>query len=96
MTEATEHRFLATASSGEVTALLVRPRDARAMLVFAHGAGANMRHAFMEAVASRLGDAGVATFRYNFAYMEAGRGGPNPTPVLVKTVRSAVALSRAL
>jgi predicted alpha/beta-hydrolase family hydrolase len=29
--------------------------------------------------------------RYNFPYMEVGRGGPNPAPVLVKTVRSAVA-----
>jgi predicted alpha/beta-hydrolase family hydrolase len=89
--EVTEHRFLATASSGEVSALLVRPRAARAMYVFAHGAGANMRHAFMDAVAGRLASAGVASFRYNFPYMEAGRGGPNPAPVLVKTVRSAVA-----
>jgi predicted alpha/beta-hydrolase family hydrolase len=90
VTEGSEHRFLATASSGEVTALLVRPRAARAMFVFAHGAGANMRHSFMEAVAGRLAAAGIATFRYNFPYMEAGRGGPNPAPVLVKTVRSAV------
>ena len=33
----------------------------------------------------------VATFRYHFPYMEAGRKGPNPARVLVKTVRSAVA-----
>ena len=86
-----EHRFLATSSSGEVSALLQRPRDAWALYVFAHGAGADMRHAFMQAVADRLAGHGVATFRYNFPYMEQGRGGPNPTPVLVKTVRSAVA-----
>lgn len=91
MVEVTEHRFLATASSGQVSALLVRPEAARAMYVFAHGAGADMRHAFMEAAAGRLAAAGVASFRYNFPYMEAGRGGPNPAPVLVKTVRSAVA-----
>lgn len=91
MTDATEHRFLATASSGEVSALLVRPRAARALFVIAHGAGADMRHSFMEAVAGHLAEAGVASLRYNFPYMEAGRGGPNPAPVLVKTVRSAVA-----
>jgi len=33
---------------GEVSTLLDRPRDARALLVLAHGAGAGMRHAFME------------------------------------------------
>jgi len=50
-----------------------------------------MRHAFMEAMAERLFDAGVATFRYQFPYMEQGRRSPNPRPVLVKTVRTAVA-----
>ena len=91
MSRTSEHRFVATESSGEVSALLTRPRDARALYVFAHGAGAGMRHAFMEAVAERLAERRVATLRYNFPYMEAGRGGPNPQPVLLKTVRSAVA-----
>ncbi|MEQ1856349.1 MAG: alpha/beta family hydrolase [Longimicrobiales bacterium] len=86
----TDHRFLATDSSGEVSGLLLRPRDAWAIYVFAHGAGADMRHAFMSAVAERLAGLGIASFRYNFPYMEKGRGGPNPAPVLVKTVRSAV------
>ena len=91
VTETVEHRFLATTSSGDVSSVLVRPPDARALYVFAHGAGAGMRHAFMEAVAERLAGAGVASFRYNFPYTEAGRGAPNPAPVLKKTVRSAVA-----
>lgn len=49
-----------------------------------------MRHPFMQSVADRLAALGIATFRYQFPYMEAGRKGPNPAPVLVKTVRSAV------
>jgi predicted alpha/beta-hydrolase family hydrolase len=49
-----------------------------------------MEHAFMNAAADRLAGRGVATFRYNFPYMEAGRKAPNPAPILVKTVRSAV------
>lgn len=92
----TEHRFLATSSSGEVSAVLVRPEGARSLYVFGHGAGAGMRHAFMEAASRRLGDAGVATFRYNFPFTEVGKGGPNPEPVLLKTVRSAIAEARRL
>jgi len=91
MTAVTEHTFLATDSSGHVSALLLRPKAATSLYVFAHGAGAGMRHRFMEAVVDRLADRGVATFRYQFPYMEAGRKGPNPAPVLMKTVRSAVA-----
>ena len=87
----TEHRFVATDSSGEVTGVLALPREARTLYVFAHGAGAGMRHAFMEAACSELGLRGIATFRYQFPYMEAGRKAPNPGPVLMKTVRSAVA-----
>ena len=41
-------RFVATEKSGEVSALLMRPDDARWLLVLAHGAGAGMRHAFMD------------------------------------------------
>lgn len=74
-----------------VTGLLVRPPEAAALFVFGHGAGAGMRHPFMEAVAGGLAARGVATFRYHFPYMEAGRRVPDPTPSLVDTVRSAVA-----
>lgn len=55
-----------------------------------------MQHAFMEAAAHGLADRGVATFRYNFPYKEAGRNAPNPAPVLVKSVRSAVAFAAGL
>ncbi len=91
MSSLTEHTFLATDSSGDVSAVLLRPEGATSLYVFAHGAGAGMRHRFMDAVAERLAARGVATFRYQFPYMEAGRKGPNPAAVLVKTVRSAVA-----
>lgn len=96
MSHEIETRFLATSSSGEVTALFRRPVGATSLYVMAHGAGAGMRHAFMEAMAARLFDAGVATFRYQFPYMEQGRRSPNPRPVLIKTVRSAVAEAAGL
>ena len=55
-----------------------------------------MRHVFMEAAAERLTKLNIATFRYNFPFMEAGRGGPNHAPILVKTVRSAVTEAASL
>ena len=85
----TEHRFEATTSSGDVSALLMRPLDADCLLVLAHGAGAGMRHPFMEAVAACLADRRIATFRYQFPYIEHGRRRPDFQPVLLKTVRSA-------
>lgn len=83
-------RFTASGSSGEVSALLGRPPDARALLVLAHGAGAGMEHPFMDALASRLADLGVATFRFQFPYMEAGGRRPDPPAVAARTVASAV------
>ena len=78
-----------------VSALLLRPRDASALLVLGHGAGAGMRHVFMEEMAVLLGERGVATLRYQFPYMELGRRYPNPQPqrVLTATVRRAVAMA---
>ena len=74
----------------EVPALLLAPADMRALFVLAHGAGAGMRHAFMEALAEHLAERGVGTFRYAFAYMHEGRRRPDPRPVLMATVRAAV------
>ena len=93
--ETTEHSFEATRSSGGVSALLTRPVDADCLLVFGHGAGAGMRHPFMEALAARLADRRIATFRYQFPYMEQGRRRPDFQPVLLKTVRSAVSAASA-
>jgi predicted alpha/beta-hydrolase family hydrolase len=76
---------------GDVSARLVRPPDARALLVLAHGAGADMNHAFMEAIAERLARRGIATYRFQFPYAEAGRRSPSPGPVLRATVRAALA-----
>ncbi len=75
---------------GSVSALLLRPPDAWLLYVLAHGAGAGMRHPFLESVSASLARRGVATFRYQFPYLEAGRGSPDPPHVLEATVRAAV------
>lgn len=76
---------------GRVSALLVRPPEAWLLYVLAHGAGAGMGHHFLESVSAGLASRGVATLRYQFPYMEAGRGRPDPPSLLESTVRAAVA-----
>ena len=56
----------------QVSALLLRPANARALYLFAHGAGAGMNHRSMESNARGLAERGIATLRYQFAYMEKG------------------------
>src|SRR6266852_1436500 len=75
---------------GEVSALLCRTANARWLLVLAHGAGAGMSHPFMENLADELAGVGVATFRYQFPYMEQRRRVPDQPPVLTATVVAAV------
>lgn len=79
-----------------VSALLRRPADARYILVLAHGAGADMRHVFMDGLAERLASRRMATLRFQFPYMEAGRRRPDPASRLVATVRAAVDLAAHL
>ena len=76
---------------GEVSGLFDRPRGAKALYVLAHGAGAGMRHAFMESLVPRPSERGVATLRYQFPYMEKGSRRPDARRVLLATVRAAVA-----
>jgi predicted alpha/beta-hydrolase family hydrolase len=82
--------FTATQSSGEVSAIYMRPQDAKWLLVFAHGAGAGMNHKLMNTASDKLASHGIATFRFNFPYMEKGKKAPDPQPILKKTVRSAI------
>jgi len=88
--EAKELKFLSTPEKGEVSALLVRPADASHLLVLGHGASTTMRHATLQTIAERMAEVGIATFRYNFPYMEHGRGRDSQA-VCTATVRSAVA-----
>jgi predicted alpha/beta-hydrolase family hydrolase len=88
-----ELKFIATPEKGEVSALLVRPADATHLLVLGHGASTNMRHATLQTIADRLAEAGIATFRYNFPYMEHGTF-RDSQKVCTATVRSAAAAAR--
>ena len=72
--------------------LLDKPRGAKALYVFGHGAGAPMQHRFMQAMSELLTERKIATLRYQFPYMEAGKRRPDPQKVLLAAVREAVAL----
>ena len=95
-TQTTDLRIPVDGRTGEVSALLLHPHHARCLLVLAHGAGAGMRHRFMDAIARHLAAEGIASLRYQFPYMEAGRRRPDPPATLVATVRSAVDAARRI
>ena len=74
-----------------VSALLLRPTDAKALYLFAHGAGVGMTHSSMASNAAGLAERGIATLRYQFPYMEKGSRRPDPPPIAHSAVRAAAA-----
>ena len=74
-----------------VSGLFMRPLGAKALYLFAHGAGAGMTHKAMESNAQGLAERGIATLRYNFLYMEKGSGRPDPPRLAHAAVRGAAA-----
>ena len=79
----------------EVSALL-RPADGehRATLTFGHGAGADMRHSSMAAIAEAFAGVGIATLRYNFPFKEDGRNRVDAQAVSTDTVAAALECAR--
>src|ERR1700747_1851413 len=78
------------AGATEVSALLIRPKNARGLVARAHGAGAGMTHPFLENLTNELSSVAIATFRYQFPYMEQRRRVPDPPAILTATVAAAV------
>ena len=77
--------------SESVSGLLLRPPGAKALYVFAHGAGVGMHHANMESNARGLAERGIATLRFQFSYMEKRQRRPDPPRIAHAAVRAAVA-----
>ena len=89
MAEARELRI--AVGNEAVSALLLRPENAKALYLFAHGAGAGMTHKAMESNAQGLADRGVATLRFQFLYMDRGSKRPDPPKLAHAVVRAAAA-----
>jgi predicted alpha/beta-hydrolase family hydrolase len=88
--ETTKNLRFSVDSSREVSALLRMPANPKQLLVLAHGAGAGMNHPFMEKLANELATVNIATFRYQFPYMEEQRRIPDKPGTLMATVAAAV------
>jgi predicted alpha/beta-hydrolase family hydrolase len=82
--------------AGSVSALLIRPPEAKALYLFAHGAGAGMTHKAMESNAQGLAERKIATLRYQFPYMEKGSKRPDPPRIAHAAVRAAAEEARRL
>jgi predicted alpha/beta-hydrolase family hydrolase len=80
----------------DVSAAYGRPLDAWGTIAIAHGAGAGYRHPFLTGFARGMRDQGVATLRFNFPYLEAGRRMPGPAAHAVATWTAAWDFARDL
>ena len=67
------------------------PNDAVAALVLAHGAGAGMQHASMQAIATAFELRGIATLRFDFPFMAEGRNRVDPPAVATAAIAAAYA-----
>lgn len=74
----------------KVSAIYITPEKPVCMMTLAHGAGANMEHAFMESLATALAAAGIATLRFNFPFMEHGKGRPDKPEVAHRVIAAAI------
>lgn len=71
------------------------PDDALAALVLAHGAGAGMKHRHMQALADAFAQEGIATLRFDFPFVEAGRKRADPPAVAVERIAEAFSAAQA-
>jgi uncharacterized protein len=70
---------------------MLRPPLAQAALLLAHGAGAGSNHWFMVGICQALAQQHIATARFDFAYVRAGRKIPDRAPSCEREVRVACA-----
>jgi uncharacterized protein len=64
--------------------------DLKTAIILAHGAGQGMQSPFMTYFHDELAHRGFLTVRFNFDYMEARRGVPDPQPKLQAKYRSVI------
>ena len=76
------------AGPGEVSADFEAAAEPWGVVAIAHGAGAGFRHPFLVGFARGLRAHGLATLRFNFPYIEAGRRMPGPAAHAVATWRA--------
>ena len=88
--QATRNTVEVSERSGHISTLLLEPKQATHLMILGHGAGAGMEHKFMVALAEALANENIATLRYQFPYMERGKGRPDVPNVAHKTIERVV------
>jgi predicted alpha/beta-hydrolase family hydrolase len=86
----TEERLRIPVGDGAVSAVYASPDGATATIAIAHGAGAGMDHPFLVGFAEAMNAEGVATLRFNFPYLEAGKRSTDRAPVAIDAWRAAM------
>ena len=81
---------------GSVTAETIVPKDPKAIMTIAHGAGAGIHHDFMITLSKSLAEERIATMRFNFPYMENKKGRPDVPSVAHKTIEAAIVKAQKL
>lgn len=71
---------------GSITATERVDQHSDHLMILAHGAGAGMNHSFMEGLSKALLKYKIATWRFNFPYMEKGGGRPDRKAVCIRTI----------
>jgi len=77
--------------AAEPDPLVIEPPTPRAALVLGHGAGSPAASPFLAGFCRAIGELGVATQRFDFPYMAAGRRAPDRPPVLIAAWQAAFA-----
>src|SRR2546421_733787 len=77
-------------SIGSVSTEYFVPEKSICIMTLAHGAGAGMNHSFMQELATSLAEAGIATLRFNFPFIENKKGRPDIPAVAHKTIEAAI------
>jgi len=78
------------APAGLLDGVIRMPEKARAQCVLTHGAGAGIHHENMIGIAGALAAAGVASLRFNFPFMQAGRRRVDANAVAIQSIAYAV------
>jgi predicted alpha/beta-hydrolase family hydrolase len=89
-------RIVIPVGAETVSGLLLRPPGAKALYLFAHGAGTNMVHRSMASNVEGLAERGIATLRYNFLYTEKGSKRPDAPRTAHAAVRAAASIAKKL
>ena len=79
-----------TVGDRSVGAIYKEVAEPLATLGFGHGAGGDMRHRTMKAIAEAFSKVGIATLRFNFPFKEEGHARVDSKAVSVATVKAAV------